>query len=435
MMMMRALVVLLAVSGCSESLFGAHGNLDGGIGSGSDGGDAAPVPDTCAAPCLADATANFDGTVDGTNDRWSYVDDNRNRTWAPMTPVAGAMIGAVNNRIERCTDKPSAAACTGLPDALLVTSSGASSKADPAVVYTSPDARVIQLVLHANIPSGSVAHRVRLYRNSREDVLFTAIAAPGATAANTITVDALAGDRFLVALEPTGSLGGTAALTFFIIDANKTFPSTCQLALTFADPTVGTATVANLCGAGFTYILDTQPTAPVLSPMGPYNEEGNGLYFEHPYYLVGSQALAGGDRTVQFWVQNLAPTGQTSWVFSDIDETTARGLGIRFTNPSGSNSSFNLEAAVVTATAPVAYASQGIAISSAIAWHFVRVVHAGGMVTICLDGTQMKSAPLPTPTAPGRTPALARNNLTAVDDFNGNVDDVRIFSGTLPCNP
>ena len=431
-MLLRILVVLLAVSGCSESLFGTHGNPDGGSSNGSDSGDAAPVPDTCSAPCLADATANFDGTVDGTNDRWSYFDDNRDRTWAAMTPVAEAMIGAVNNRIERCADKPSAAACTGLPDALLVTSSGTSSKADPALVYTSPDARVIQLVLHANIPSGSVAQRIRLYRNSREDVLFTASAAPGDSVAHTITVDALAGDRFLVALEPTGTQGGTAALTFFIIDANKTFPSLCQLALTFADPTVGTSTVANLCGAGFTYILDTQPTAPVLVA-GPYSQEGNGLYFEHPYYLVGSQALGGGDRTVQFWVQNSAPTSPTAWVFSDVDETTARGLGIRFTNPSGSSSSFNLEAAIVTATAPVTYAAQGIAIPSAIAWHFVRVVHAGGMVTICLDGTQIKSAPLATPAAPGRNPALARNNLTAVDDFNGNVDDVRIFSGTLPC--
>jgi concanavalin A-like lectin/glucanase superfamily protein len=435
MMLLRALVVLLAVSGCSESLFGTNGNPDGGSSSGSDSGDAAPVPDTCSAPCLADATANFDGTVDGTNDRWSYFDDNRDRTWTAMTPVAGAMIGAVNNRIERCADKPSATACTGLPGALLVTSSGTSSKADPALVYTSLDAHVIQLVLHVNIPSDSVAHRVRLYRNSREDVLFTTTTAPGATAANTITVDALAGDRFLVALEPTGSQGGTAAVTFFIIDANKTFPSACQLALTFADPTVGTTTVANLCGAGFTYLLDTQPTAPVLTPMGPYKEEANGLHFEHPYYLVGSQALDGGDRTVQFWVQNQAPTALSAWAFSDVDETTGRGLGIRFANPSMSNASIKLEAAVVNATSPVTYAFQGIDISSPLSWHFVRIIHAGGMVTFCLDGTQIKRAPLPTPAAPGRVPALGRNNLSSADDLSAEIDDVRIFSGTLPCNP
>jgi len=435
MTIVRVLVVLLAVAGCSESLFGTHGTSDGGVGGGSDSGDAAPVPDTCSAPCLADATANFDGTVDGTNDRWSYFDDNRDRTWATMAPVAGAMIGAVNNRIERCADKASATACQGQPDALLVTSSGTSSKADPALVYTSPDARVIQLVVHANIPQDSVAQRVRLYRNSREDVLFTTTAAPGATAAHSITVDALAGDRFLVALEPTGNQGGTAALTFFIIDANQTFPSACQLALTFADPTVGTATVANLCGAGFTYFLDTQPTAPVLTSMGPYKEEGNSLYFENPYYLVGSQPLGGGDRTVQFWVQNLAPTALTAWAFSDVDETSAHGLGIRFTNPSGSSSSIKLEAAVVNTTNPVTYVSQGIAISSPLSWHFVRVVHAGGTVTFCLDGTQITSGPLPTPAAPGRVPALGRNNLSTVDDFSGNLDDVRIFSGTLPCNP
>jgi len=435
MMLLRALVVLLAVSGCSESLFGTNGNPDGGSSSGSDSGDAAPVPDTCSAPCLADATANFDGTLNGTNDRWSYFDDNRDRTWAPMTPVAGAMVGAVNNRIERCADKASSAACAGLPGALLVTSSGTSSKADPALVYTSPDARVIQLVLHANIPSDSVAHRVRLYRNSREDVLFTATAAPGATVAQTVTVDALAGDRFLIALEPTSAQGGAAALEFFVLDAKQTFPMTCQLALTFTDATIGTTTVDNLCGAGFTYLLDTQPTAPVLVSMGPYTEEANGLYFEHPYYLAGSQALGGGDRTVQFWVRNLAPTALKAWAFSDVDETTGHGLGIRFANPSMSNSSIKLEAAVVNATSPVTYAFQGIDISSPLSWHFVRIIHAGGMVTFCLDGTQITRAPLPTPAAPGRVPALGRNNLSSVDDFSGDLDDVRIFSGTLPCNP
>ena len=432
MPLLRALVVLLAVSGCSESLFGTNGSLDGG-GSGS--ADAAPVPDKCSAPCLADATSNFDGTINGSNDRWGYLDDNRDRTWTPMTPVTKAMAGAVNNRIERCADQPMAPACQGAPDALLVTSSGTSSKADPALLYTANKAQVLQFVLHASIPGGGVPHRVRLYRNSREDSLYTATASPGATVAQAVTVDALAGDRFLVALEPTGAQGGTAALEFFVIDANKTFPLTCQLALTFADPTVGTTTIDNLCGAGFTYILDTQPSAPVLSPQGPYNEEGNGLHFEHPYYLVGSQALGGGDRTVQFWVQNEAPTALTAWAFSDVDETTAHGLGIRFTNPSGSNSSIKLEAAVVTATNPVTYVSQGIDISSPLSWHFVRVVHAGGMVTFCLDGTQVTSAPLPTPAAPGRVPALGRNNLSSADDFSGNVDDVRIFSGTLPCNP
>ncbi len=419
--------MLLAVSGCSESLFGAAHDNRGGDG--SDGS----VPDTCSAPCIADAAANFDGTINGSSDRWGYLDDNRDHTWTAMTAAGKAMVGAVNNRIERCADQPSAPACQGSPSALLVTSSGTSSKADPALLYTADRAQVLQFVLHVSVPGGGVPHRVRLYRNSREDSLYTSTASPGATVAQAVTIDALAGDRFLVALEPTGAQGGAAALEFFVSDAKQTFPMTCQLALTFADPTIGTSTVDNLCGAGFTYILDTQPTAPVLIA-GPYNQEGNALYFEHPYYLVGSQALGGGDRTIQFWVHDQAPTAPRAWIFSDVDETTARGLGIRFTNPSGSSSSIKLEAAVVTATNPVMYTAQGIDVTAPLSWHFVRVVHAGSMVTFCLDGTRIASAPLLTPSAPGRVPAFSRNNLTAVDDFSGNLDDVRIFSGALPCN-
>src|SRR5690606_31269169 len=103
-------------------------------------------------------------------------------------------------------------ACGELRGALLVDSSGASP--DPAIEYESPDARVIQLALRAHVTGGP--HRVRLYRNSREDVLFTAAAAPGAAVAHTITLDALPGDRFLVAIEPGDPAGGTAAVHLFV---------------------------------------------------------------------------------------------------------------------------------------------------------------------------------------------------------------------------
>ncbi len=429
MPLIRTLVVLLAVSGCSESLFGTHG---GGHGSGG-------IPDQCSAPCLADAAANFDGTMDGGNDRWGYLDDNRDRTWTPMTPTGMAMVGTVNNRIERCADQPSAAACAGLSDALLVTSSGTSSKADPALLYTAAKAQVMQLVLHVNVPQGSATHRVRLYRNSREDVLFTTTAAPGDMVAHEITVDALEGDRFLVALEPIDAQGGTAALQFSFIDTHQTFPSTCQLALTFADSTVVSSTVANLCGAanaGFTYIYDTTPGPPVID-MGPYKEEGDALYFEPTVYLAGSKPLGGdSERTIQFWVKNDAPTQQLAWVFSDVDETSAHGLAIRFTNMSGASSGFQLEAAVVNATNPVAYVSQGIAIPNLnpLPWNFVRVVHAGGNVTLCLNGTLVKSAPLPGPIPSDHLPVFGQNGSDTSTDLSGDLDDVRVFSGTLPCN-
>ena len=435
MVLIRALVVLLTVSGCSESLFGVHSDRDSGPRDGGDGGDDASVPDKCPASCIADAAATFDGSVGGTNGRWRYLGDKRNRTWTPMLPVAGAMVGDANNRIERCADKPSSAACTGLPGALLVTSSGTSSTSDPALEYTAPDARVIQLALHVYVPGDSVEHRVRLYRNSREDVLFTASASPGgATVAHTITVDAIPGDRFLVALEPSGGQGGTAALHLFVIDANKTFPSTCQMAVTFSDPTIVGPTIDDLCGGGLTSLNNAMmPDAPLLIT-GPYANQGMGGYLDPGYSLYGSQPLDKGDTTVQFWVLNETPLVSKAWVFSDTDEVNARGLGIQFKNTSGNLSGLKLEASVVSSTTPVTYTGQSIAFANPQNWRFVRVVHTGGMVTFCLDGTRVMSFPLPGPTAPGRVPYFGKNGPADIDYFSGGLDDVRVFSDALPCN-
>lgn len=427
-MLIRALVVLLAVSGCSESLFGARG--DRGNGS-RDGGDDASVPGECSASCIADAAASFDGSLDGADGRWRYLGDHRDHTWAPMDPVAGAMVGDANNRIELCADQPSAAACTKLPGALLVTSSGTSSLSDPTIEYTAPKAQVIQLALHAYIPGDSVEHRVRLYRNSREDVLFTALAAPSATVAQAITVDALPGDRFLVALEPTGGRGGTAALHLFVIDAHQTFPSSCQLALTFSDSTIVGSTIDDLCGGGFTFIDNLTPTAPQLTT-GPFAYQGMGVHLEPGFYLYGSQPLAKGDTTVQFWVQNEATSITKAWVYSDLDDANAGGLGLQFTpGPSG----LQLEATVISSTPPVIYTGQHIDFPTPQAWHFVRVVHTAGVVTFCLDGTRVTSFPLPGPAASARVPTFGRNGVADTgNELFGDLDDVRVFSDALPCN-
>jgi hypothetical protein len=357
-----------------------------------------------------------------------------------MTPVANAMVGDANNRIERCTDASPVAACAVLPGALLVTSSGTSSPSDPAIEYTAPGARVIQLVVRAAIPSDSVEHRVRLYRGSREDVLYTAVASPGVKVEHAITVDALPGDRFLVALEPTGTQGGAAALHFFVIDAITTFPSTCQLALTFDDPAVvgPSAAAHDLCGpGGFTYVTGTMP-GPLSTVAGPYSDEGPAVYFEPGFYLYGSQPLDQGDTTIQFWVLSYDPTNiAKTWVFSNIDAAVnAHGLGINFQNPSATLAGLKLEASFVSATNPVTYTGQSIDFANGGQWHFVRVVHAGNMVTFCVDGTQVKSSPLADTAASGTAPHFGKNGPTDVNpDFYGALDDVRVFSDALPCNP
>ena len=79
-----------------------------------------------------------------------------------------------------------------------------------------------------HVPAGGLGQTVRLYRNSREDVLFTATADPGATISHTITVDALAGDRFLVAMAPPAAGQIDIGVQLFVVGANATFPTECR---------------------------------------------------------------------------------------------------------------------------------------------------------------------------------------------------------------
>lgn len=429
--LLRAALVWLTLSACNQSLFDSHGDDHAGGGGGDAGGTDVSVPTACPAPCIADAATAFDGTADGDDGHWRYVGDQRDHTWAEMTAFGGAMTGKADNRIERCADRPSADACAGVTHALLVTTSGAANASDPAVEYTITTARVVQLALHAHVSATGAEHRIRLYRNSREDVLFTAVTAPGATGAQVITVDAVPGDRFLVAIEPTTPQGGSVALQFFLADADMTFPSTCRLALGFSAPDITGATIDDLCGGSFTSLFNTTPTPPLLVA-GPFREQGMAVHVEPGYYLHGSGPLGGGDTTIQFWIQNEPSNAGLAAVFSNVDEATFSGIAVEFDDTRG----LELEAAVVGQTNPVAYTTQHITFPSPGKWHFVRIVHAGGTVTFCVDGARVTSLPLRNPAASPLAPTLGRNGpWSPSNDLIGAFDDLRVFSGTLPCDP
>lgn len=383
---------------------------------------------TCPAPCIASAAASFDGTIDGADDRWRYVGDRRDRTWALMTTTGDAMVGELDNRIERCADQPETEACLALPGALLVTSSGMSSTSDPAIEYLPPEARVVQLALRVHVPASGVEHRVRLYRNSREDVLLTTFVSPGATAARALTLDALPGDRWVVALEARAGAGSAAALHLFVSDAGQAFPSSCQLAVGFSDADIIGPAVDDLCGGALTSITGTQPTTPSLID-GPFAYHGTGLYLEPGMYALGARPLPREDSTIQFWIRPEGPQVFKAAVFSDIDESTARGLAVQLDGSTG------LEAAVVTATSPVAYTRQRIAFAPEATWRFVRVVHTAGVVTFCVDGAHIASLPLPSPGGAGSLPHLGRNGpWNPTNELLASLDDVRVFSTALPCD-
>ncbi len=436
-----ALIGALLVAGCKQSLFdsGAPGRSDAAADS-SDDRDAAPidsplvVPALCPAPCLADAASDFDGTAGGAGNRWRYLDDHRDRTWTAMTGTATKTGADPDNRITTCAANPGNAACTGLPGALLVTTAGATGNADPAIEVTLPRSQVVQISLHAFAASGA-EQQIRLYRNSREDVLFTGIATAGTPLEHALQLDALAGDRFLVAVAPSAS-GGEVAIQLFVNALDVVFPSTCQLAITFSAASGNT--VDNLCGGDFTHQLyeGDRETPPPLAA-GPYPELGTAADMVSDAYYEGTTILdKSADITVQLWVKHRAfVDGYDAWLFSDMDLNTTGGLGISIADKIEPllDISTTLTATPTSNTyldALTPYPTDG-------AWHFIRVVHTRGALLVCLDGVRRTSDPLVAGFLRSSfVPYLAKNVVwTPQGAFvDGEIDDVRVLTGALPCD-
>jgi len=435
-----AVLSFVGLAGCNQSLFDAHGAVDGGGGSGG-GSDSAVVPATCPDPCLADAAGNFDGTAGGAGNHWRYLDDHRDRTWAPMTVSATTMTGAdPGNHITTCAANPTAPACKALPGALLVSASGATSAADPALEFTAPANQVIQLSLHAYVPGGA-NQAIRIYRNSREDVLFTGIANVGAAFDHAVTLDALAGDRFLVAVAPAGIGATDVGLHVFVNATGATFPSTCQIAVPFA--AAAGNTVDNVCGGDFTHSLFNAGTnTPPVLAAPPLPELGKAADFTSDAYFKGTGTLdKSGDTTVQFWVRfrSFVDTFDNAWLFSDLDLNSTGGLGVVIVQPVDATSPPNLDVTTCTvATQTLDFSDAITAYPTDGSWQFVRIVHTNGNVYVCLNGTRKANMAVPSGHLQSAfSPYLGKNAVWTPSGafFDGELDDVRVLTGALPCDP
>ena len=432
----------VALAGCGQSLFDSRGDIDAGPG--GDGGDIdAPAASSCPAGCIGDAAADFDGSPAGSTGRWRYLDDRRTRAWTAMTASGNGFMGAnSSNQISTCAAQPagSAPACAEIPDALVVSSAGATSTEDPALEYTVASTSVIQLSLRVHVPAGSPAQVVRIYRNSREDVLATAPAMPGVTLERAVTLDALAGDRFLVALAPEAMGAANVAVQVFVNTTGAVFPSKCQLALSFS--AAAGNNVDNLCGAdvGYNdYSMTVEPVPPVLGA-GPFIELGQAADIAPDHYYKGTAILdRTGDSTIQMWIKHDAlVAGYGAWVFSDEDLNSGGGLGAVIYDAGGTVRS--LDVVTCTCTGPPCntptFAIETIPYPNDQAWHFLRVTHTGGMVNICLDGRKLGDFPVAaTDLVSTFAPRLGKNVVwtPAVAAFDGSIDDVRAFTTALAC--
>jgi len=428
--LVHRLALLLAVlAGCSQSLFDANGPGAGG------GGDGSVTPATCPAPCVADAAADFDGSPGGAGGRWRYLDDHRDRTWKAMAASATAMTGEdPANHISTCAKNPSSEACRALPGALLVSSSGATSMADPAIELTSATSQVIQLSVRARSASGD-PQQIRIYRNSREDELYTGTAMAGTTLEQALTLDAIAGDRFLVAVAPIAGGATDVALHVFVNTTGASFPSTCQVALPFS--AAAGNTVDNLCGADYTHTVFSGGDTPPTLTAGPYPELGKGTDLISDNYFASTGSLnRSGDTTVQFWVKLRSFVDvYDAWLFSDLnlDDGAKGGLGIAILN----RTPRQLDVETCTNGTTLTFANAQTPYPPDESWQFVRVVHTGGNVQICLNGKRQTSFAAPAGSLQSTYPPYLGKNVRWTPSgafFDGVLDDVRVISGALPCN-
>ncbi len=423
---------LVFVCSCRQSLFDAH--IEGGTA-----GDAPPAQ-VCPAPCIGDSGADFDGSATGTTGRWRYLADHRNRTWSPMTAIDGGFVGAnPENTIRSCAANPSATACRALPGALLVSTAGVSSPADPAIEFTAGANQTIDLRLSVHVPDGGLGQTVQIYRNSREDALFTGSAQPHVTLNHVVRLDALASDRFLVALSSPAAGQPDIAVQLHVVDSLVTFPAECQFAISFSALSGGTTESAcrpNQLVASH----DSTPGTPAPAlEMGPYPELGQAAKVaEHNYYNAAAVLDRPGDVTLDLWVKHATlPSGITAYIFSErnLHAPGGGGLFARLVNIQGE---LRLNAGTV-------YTSPGVVNSAHVEfmyppdqrWHFLRVVHeVDGLLRVCFDGTLKGATLAPGTLKPNNPPFIGQDahSLVLPATFVGSIDDVRVLNTALPCN-
>lgn len=435
MVLIRAVVVAVAVlAGCSESLFGPHRadlTHDGSV-EGEDSGSGDPQG-LCTGSCISDAAAAFDGSDTGIGHYWRYLEDMRNRLWNPMTAGPMGLAGSnPRNHLSTCAAHPDAAACAKIAGALLVSAAGPSSDADPAIGFVAAIPQSIELRLRVAVPDDG-SQTIRLYRNSREDVLFTATVAAGATVDQAILVDALAGDRFLVAIIPPTDDGATDVGLDLTVRASGVFPTSCQLAVEFELVTGNSITDVSCASAVLTQRDARGPSTPIQGA-APFVElhaalkipEGSFLEMLPPTEVLDYA----GDITLQLWVYQRAASASAVSVFSDRDAMAGGGVGISILP--GLVPMLD----VATGTSPAPHFVHATVLYPAPAfWHFLRIVRSRADLRVCIDGEHAMTIDAPAALAASHAIELGKDVQDPPDAalFDGSMDDLRVFTGALPC--
>lgn len=422
---LASLTALAALAGCKEqSLFDEGGKEQEGPG---------PVGSSCPAQCLGDAARDFNGEPGGATATWRYLEDRRDRSWTPMTPDGGRMLGAdPTASISVCDAKSTSPACAVLPKALLIASSGSAAAADPALEFKFAEKVTAQVGLRAFIPESATVQQLLIYRNSREDLLFAGPALPGETFERTLFVDAIPGDRLVVSLAPTSSGPVEIGVELFISNVGTT--SRCQIALDFEPGKVAGNTMTGHCGDPFTF-YEYEPNnveqPPVLAD-GPYPELGKAASIASNHYFKGANVLEKGDEhTWQYWMKiNALDPIYDVFVVSDMDLNTYGGIanGVYQRATTNFDTQIGNETDYLGANAEFPHVGK---------WAFVRLSYANGKLATCINGKRFAPSIDVTATKlKSNFPLYLGKNVvwsSQVAVYDGLLDDVRVLSAALPC--
>lgn len=417
---------LLLAAGCKEQSLFDEGK-DEGPGS---------VGSSCPSQCLGDAARDFDGTISGAGGHWRYLDDHRDRTWTRMEVTGGRMQGEdAISAISSCVSRPAAPACSKLPKALLISSAGSASAADPAIEFKFDTKQTVQVGVRAFVPDGADLQQILVYRNSREDLIYGGPALPGDLFERSLDVDVIPGDRLLFAVAPAA--GGATEVGFELFLSNTGTPSRCQVAIDFEQAT-GDTVVAH-CGDPFAFYQyeASEPNGPSDVPKppillaGPYPELGQAASIPTNHYFKGTNVLDKGEEfTWQYWMHlNALVDGYGAWVVSDMDldiyggmaNVVYEGATVNFDTQVGDESPY------LGANAEFQFVNK---------WVFVRVSYTNGKLSTCLDGKRLTSLDVPVEKLKSNRPLYLGKNVVwspQVAAYNGLLDDVRVLSTALPC--
>ncbi len=330
----------------------------------------------------------------------------------------------------------------------LLMSSG-TSPIDPAIEFTTPRSmppQVIQLSLHAYLASGA-DQTIRIYRNSRQDLLFTSPLTATHRVDHAVVVDALPGDRFLVAISGTEA-ASEVGLQFHVNATGQPFPSSCQLALSFTGvDTTTTTTVQDPCSkyTSTSFVFTAQSPMPTAMPVpfmqdpGPYPEQKPGIFVGQGMFLRRDgpspmNALDWShDITVQLWTKPTMLGSIDSFLFADFDVDSCGGVALSVRATGGIDPRLTLHGCTDPVTKSEADVTPAFPMDSG--WHFVRVVRTAAGFDLCIDGAHVANLPVqPGAVLSTNPPVLGK---PVVDDegasYVGGFDDVRAFAGALPC--